>query len=99
MIDVDALEDCLSHWLGSYGCAPSQEGMVALVRICLDHLRGVEAEMIRCRELLDAVQSRFPGEDRHATALRYIREREQGSSVIGEAVRGLAASKAWQRGP
>ena len=37
-------------------------------------------------ELLLAVCRKFPGEDRHATALRYIREAEA-RAMMGEAVK------------
>ena len=36
-------------------------------------------------ELLMAVQSKFPGETRHETALRYIRAQEHGRTRVGSA--------------
>ncbi len=36
------------------------------------------------QELLYSVQSKYPGESRHQTALRYIRSAEQGSSMAQE---------------
>lgn len=45
---------------------------------------GLNAELIKVKEkyneLLMAVQSKFPGETRHETALRYIRNAETGSN-------------------
>lgn len=35
-------------------------------------------------ELIFAVESKFPGESRHRTALRYIKEREKTESVSKE---------------
>lgn len=37
--------------------------------------------LTRYQELLLAVAQKHPGEDRHQTALRYIREREDGAPV------------------
>ena len=36
-------------------------------------------------ELLMAVESKFPGETRHETALRYIRAQEHGRTRVGSA--------------
>ena len=49
-------------------------------------------------ELIMAVQSKFPGETRHETALRYIKDREHGQVVItGETAKDFkeVTLKAW----
>ena len=57
---------------------------------CLELEREVAASRERERlyaELIYAVASKFPGETRHETALRYIRNAERGSDQCAKARR------------
>lgn len=55
---------------------------------CAASLRSAEAELAEARklyqELLFAVERKWPGESRHQTALRYIREREMPTNQTGQ---------------
>lgn len=61
--------------------------------IRMRHERHAEKEQLATvqkdyNELLYAVESKFPDETRHQTALRYIRTQEHGQTKIGAALRG-----------
>lgn len=52
------------------------------ISLCYRRITALEAQY---HELLLAVEQKFPGESRHDTALRFIREREAKSHEAGTA--------------
>ena len=58
----------------------SKNGLYTLYSECIDLEDKIEVAEKLYHELLWAVCARTPGETRHETALRYIKEKESGGS-------------------
>ena len=73
--EIESLRDTLAKKGSNYAMLEAEN------RYLHDLLRRLEAENKELKdkyyELLYAVEQKFPGETRHETALRYIRQREE----------------------